>query len=182
MNVLYALFLLLHVITAAAWFGLALRVVRQARTALAAERSAGAVLAADGHQVVRLLGVLLGLTLAFALGVLFAGGGFSAYGPQYHVSLTLLVLMLAAHFVLVAPAWRQVQAAVEQGAGAGADASAARTRLSIGVGASHLFWLVILVLMFWNQMGVGVRTAEPPVVPVPEAAPSEAAPPAPQPL
>ena len=144
MTVLFAIFLVLHVATAAAFFGLGLPLARLGRTAVAASGEASAVLLAQGSRTVATMGALLAATFFLAFGALFANGGFATYGAPYHTSITLLLVMLGVHFGLVAPAWRALS---------GGNAQGALGRLAAGVGVTHLLWLVILVLMFWNRIG-----------------------------
>jgi hypothetical protein len=147
---LHVLCVVLHVATAAAWFGLALRLAGQARAVAAAGPAVGAALAADGGRAVRKMTLFLGLTFVFALGALFTNGGFEVYGWPYHASLGLLLALLAVQLVLVAPGWRALQRAVE-GGGPATDAAAAKARVASGVGLGHLLWFAILVLMFWHK-------------------------------
>ncbi len=154
MLLVHALAVVLHVVTGAAWFGLALRLGGQARAAASAEGPAGPLIAADGARLVRLLTAFLVLTLVFALAALFTNGGFETYGWPYHTSLTLLLVLLAVHLALVGPAWRALTRGLDgraEGPGGGEAMAAARARVATGVGISHLLWLAILVLMFWNE-------------------------------
>lgn len=122
---------LLHIVTAAAWFGLGLSLSAQARAA-----------AADaGTRTVTLMGVFSVLTLVFGLLALLFGRGFAGYGPQFHTSLLLIVVLVGVQYGLIRPAWNKLAAG---------DASA-RGRLAMSTGIGHLVWLVILVLMLWEQ-------------------------------
>lgn len=129
---------LLHVITAAGWFGLALSIGGMARKAAA---GAGGPIVEEGAKTVKLMGVFIVLTFVFGILAFFLGGGFGAYGPQYHTSLTLVAILVAIQYVMIAPAWRKLAAG---------DTSA-RKRIGMGVGIGHLLWLVTLILMFWNH-------------------------------
>lgn len=129
----------LHITAAAAWFGLGLRLAGQARTV--AEGGAQA-LAEDGKRSVRLMNVFVVLTLVFALGAFFAGGGFGGYGPQYHTSLLLILVLTGLQFFVIRPGWKSLT---------GSDPESARKRVAIGTGVGHLTWLVILFLMFWTE-------------------------------
>lgn len=132
---IYSLAVLLHIITAAAWFGLGLSLSAQARAGAPAGASDA------GARTVKLMGLFSVLTLVLALVALFAGGGFGSYGPQYHTSLLLIVVLVGLQYGLIRPAWGKL---------AGGDASA-RGRVAMGTGIGHLVWLVILVLMLWQQ-------------------------------
>jgi hypothetical protein len=144
-------FVILHVITAAGWFGLGLRLAGQARTAMSAEATAAQALVKDAQRSVYLMNVFIVLTLVFSLGAFFLGGGFAVYGPAYHTSLLLIVLMTLDQFLLIRPGWRGLQTALAGPSDADAAASF-RKRIAMGTGIGHLMWLIILVLMFWPQL------------------------------
>ena len=149
------IFVILHVITAAAWFGLGLRLAGQARTVLNLDSSSALALADDIRRSVRLMGIFIVLTFVFALIAFFAGGGFGAYGPIYHTSLTLIVILILLQFLLIRPSWKKLQSglAAEEKAG---QVESYRKRLAMGTGIGHLIWLVLLVLMFWNQFSAAL--------------------------
>jgi hypothetical protein len=144
---LKSILVLLHIITAAAWFGLGLRLAGRARTVLDLGGEAGTALAADGQSAVRQMNIFAVLTLVFSLGAFVAGGHFAAYGPLYHTSVTLIVLFTLDQLFVIRPGWNALQAALEGGGGA----ESARKKIAIGTGVGHLLWLVMLVLMLWNQ-------------------------------
>lgn len=135
------LLVLLHVITAAGWFGLALVIGGMARKAAA---GADKPLVDEGTKTVKLMNVFIVLTLVFGLLAFLVGGGFGAYGPQYHTSLLLIIVLTALQFFLIGPAWSSI-------ADGGSTASGAKKRISMGTGAGHLIWLIVLILMFWNH-------------------------------
>ena len=145
------LFVILHIITAAAWFGLGLRLSGRARVVLNMKEAAARALLDDTQRSVYLMNVFIILTLLFSLGAFLLGGGFAAYGPAYHTSLLLIVIMVLVQFLLIRRGWNGLQAAL-----AGPDAPEAaesfRKRVAMGTGIGHLLWLIILVLMFWNQL------------------------------
>ncbi|MFB6098989.1 MAG: hypothetical protein ABEK84_07755 [Salinibacter sp.] len=150
---LKSIFVVLHIITAAAWFGLGLRIAGRARTVVSLGGEAGAALASDGQASVRQMNIFAVLTFLFSIGAFIAGGHFSAYGPVYHTSLTLIVLLTADQLFVIRPGWNALRAAVADG-GASPDAEAAeaaRKKVAIGTGVGHLLWLVMLVLMLWNR-------------------------------
>ena len=142
MSLLFQILVLLHVITAAAWFGLALRLPAQARLAASGEQA----VANDGARAVQLMGIFLLLTFVFAMAVLFLGGGYAGQ-IQYHIASGLIVLMLVLQFVFIGPAWSRMQSAVS----AGEDATGMVSSVAMFTGIGHLFWLVLIVLMFWNR-------------------------------
>lgn len=147
---------ILHIITAAAWFGLGLRLAGQARTVLTLDGTAQKTLAEDGQQSVRLMNVFIVLTLLFSIGAFVAGGHFDTYGPAYHSAVTLIVLLTLDQLVVIRPAWG---ALLEQAGGSDADEEAlqgAKTRVAIGTGVGHLIWLVLLGLMFANRLGAAI--------------------------
>ena len=146
---LKVIFILLHVVTAAAWFGLGLRLATQARTVASLDLPAARGLADDTFRTIRFMDVFIVLTLVFALGAFFAGGGFSVYPPQYHTSLLLILVLVGLQFGLLRPSWASIRNALAAGE---KPADTYRKRLAIGAGIGHLVWLVILVLMFWYRL------------------------------
>jgi hypothetical protein len=151
---IFSILVTLHIITAAAWFGLGLRLAGRARAVLAQGGEAGIALANDGAATVRQMNIFAILTLVFSLGAFVAGGHFAVYGPLYHTSVTLIVLFAADQLFVIRPGWKALQTVVT-GDGApslGADAvDAARKKVAIGTGVGHLLWVVMLVLMLWNR-------------------------------
>ena len=151
MALIHQVFIFLHIVFAAAWFGMGLRLATQARTVLGLERNAALALADDVARTVRFMGIFIVLTLIFALGVLGLGGGYPGQF-QYHTASMLIVVLVVVQWALVQPAWKKLRAAVE----AGSDAEAYRKRVAMSVGIGHLLWFVLLVLMFWNRFIVAL--------------------------
>ena len=142
---------ILHIITAAAWFGIGLRLAGQARAVVQQEGAVRAALAEDGSQSVWLMNLFMVLTLVFSIGAFVAGGHFVTYGPVYHTALLLIVVLTADQLVVIRGGWSTLSSLVEE-ASPDADAlDSARKRVAIGTGVGHLIWLVLLVLMFVNR-------------------------------
>jgi hypothetical protein len=152
MGLLLVLFIILHALTGAAWFGLGLRLPATARAILHRDRAAAQALAAEGRRTAVWMNLFLVLTFVFSLVAFFAGGGFVRYGAPYHTSLMLIVFLLVAQFAAIHPAWRRIAAAVAQDPMPTDSLQAARKQLVIGAGVGHLLWLIIFVLMFWNRL------------------------------
>jgi len=142
---------ILHIITAAAWFGLGLRLSGRGRSVLSLQEAEANVLVQDTQRSVYLMNIFIVLTLVFSVGAFLLGGGFATYGPAYHTSLLLILFMVAAQFLLIRPGWNGLQAALAGPEDTGA-ADRFRKRIAMGTGAGHLMWLIILVLMFWNEL------------------------------
>ena len=143
---------ILHIITAAAWFGIGLRLAGQARSVLTLDGTARTALAEDGQQSVRLMNIFILLTLVFSLGAFVAGGHFSTYGPAYHSAVTLIVLLTLDQLVVIRPGWNTL---VEYAKGQDVTddaAQSAKTKVAIGTGVGHLIWLVLLGLMFVDRI------------------------------
>ncbi len=148
---------ILHIITAAAWFGLGLRLAGQARTVLDRQGDARTALAEDGQQSVWLMNVFIVLTLLFSLGAFVAGGHFNTYGPAYHSAVTLIVILTLTQLFVIRPAWGTLQAYADNPDSTSEDdAQSAKTRVAIGTGVGHLLWLVLLGLMFTNQISAAL--------------------------
>ncbi|MFO8099653.1 MAG: hypothetical protein R6T83_08560 [Salinibacter sp.] len=145
-------FVILHIITAAAWFGLGLRLAGRARSVLRLSGDAQTAVAEDGARSVWLMNLFVVLTLVFSLGAFIAGGHFAAYGPAYHSAVTLIVVLTLVQLFVIRPGWNTLQASVGPGADASDAAASAKTKVAIGTGVGHLLWLVLLGLMFWDQI------------------------------
>jgi hypothetical protein len=143
---------ILHIITAAAWFGIGLRLAGQARTVLSLDGAAQKTLAEDGQQSVRLMNIFILLTLVFSLGAFVAGGHFSTYGPAYHSAVTLIVLLTLDQLVVIRPAWNTLLAYANGEETSDDAAQSAKSKVAIGTGVGHLIWLVLLGLMFANRI------------------------------
>lgn len=140
MFALHWILVVLHIITAAAWFGLGLRLGVQARVVAG---GGAAALAKDAGRSVRFMNIFIVLTLVFALGALLTASGTVLRQWQYHVSLLLILVLNGIQFLAIRPGWKNLT-------GDG-DPESARKRVAIGTGIGHFTWLVILVLMFWTE-------------------------------
>lgn len=140
--------LVLHVLSAALWFGAGIRQSAQIRTAIDAAGEAGSVLAGEIDGIRRIVLVAMGGTLIFSVTALFALGGFAAYGPRFHTSLGLVMVMALVEMFLIQPSWRGVR---EQLTGAVEGEPDGSGRIAMYVGINHLLWLVVLVLMLWGR-------------------------------
>ena len=138
---------ILHILFAAAWFGLGLRLAGQARKALSLDRAAGLALATDGGRTIFHMNASIVLTTLFAYATLFLGGA-GSYGPSFHISSTLILVLVAVQFFLIRPGWKRLTLAID----GGTDGDAARKRIAMGTGIGHLLWMIILVLMFWPRL------------------------------
>jgi len=148
-------FVVLHILCAAAFFGLGLPLARQAR-AYAATR--GEALGDVGTRTTLLMTVFGALTFVFALSAFFTGGyaagqsPFRFYGPEFHSSITLLLILIGVHVGVVQLGWAALRRRVVENV----DTTSTRKRIGAGVGVTHLLWLVILVLMFWGNLRAGL--------------------------
>ena len=147
------LLILLHVLTASAWFGLSIRLGSQAKLAATGQLA----VAVDGLRTVSLMGIMLIATFVFSMALLMAGNGYPGQ-VQYHAASALIVVLLGIQFVFLRPAWKRLHTAVEFGNNNtesetnGDEASMHARKISMYTGVGHLFWLVLLVLMFWNRL------------------------------
>ncbi|MCY4674833.1 MAG: hypothetical protein OXD43_13920 [Bacteroidetes bacterium] len=147
------LLILLHVLTASAWFGLSIRLGSQAKLAATGQ----VAVSVDGLRTVSLMGIMLIATFVFSMVLLMVGGGYPGQ-IQYHAASALIVVLLGIQFVFLRPAWRRLHTAVETGSKNtesetnGNEASTHARKVSMYAGIGHLFWLILLVLMFWNRL------------------------------
>lgn len=142
---------ILHIITAAAWFGLGLRLTGQARSVLEESGDAQRALADDGQQSVRLMNIFVVLTLVFSISAFVAGGHFATYGPVYHTALLLIVILTLVQLFVIRPGWASLQTEVDAAEINTDTLESAKSRVAIGTGVGHLLWLILLVLMFVNR-------------------------------
>ena len=161
MILLKYVFVILHVITGAAWFGLGLRLAGKARMVTTSDVSVARALADDTARSVYLMNIFVVLTLLFSVGAFFAGGAavgknaFAFYGPTYHTSLLLMVILTVVQLFVIRTGWNTLQMAMDSG-DSGEFIESGRKRVAMGTGIGHLTWLVILVLMFWPQLSAGL--------------------------
>jgi len=141
-------FILLHIATAAAWFGAGMRLTGQTKLISKMEGPGATLVAEDIQHALRVMGILLILTLVFGMGALIAGG---IKGPQYHTAALLIVILIALHYFMLQPAGKGLVSAT----GTSSDMDGLRKRLAMGLGIGHLVWIVILVLMFWHRISTG---------------------------
>lgn len=147
------LLVVLHIVTASAWFGLGLRLAGKARTVLSLDGSAAAALAEDTRSTVKWMSGFIVLTMVFAYANFFWSGGFTAYGPQYHAALTLMLVLVGVQFLMIRSGWNTLADLVANGVDpSSSDADSARKKVAIGTGIGHLLWVVLLVLMYFNQL------------------------------
>jgi hypothetical protein len=105
------------------------------------------------------MNIFVVLTLVFSIGAFVAGGHFNTYGPAYHSAVTLIVLLTLDQLVVIRPAWATLHSfagASGSGSVSADDAQSAKTRVAIGTGVGHLIWLVLLGLMFVNQLTAAI--------------------------
>ena len=151
--VLKYLFVILHIITAAGWFGVAMRLSGQARLTLTVDQSVVRELAEETSRTVRMMSVFIALTLVFSVIAFLLGGGFAAYGVPYHTSILLIVAFVLVQFFVISMGWKKLHAAVlAESRPPSNELRRLRKRIAAGVGVGHLLWLVLLVLMFWNVL------------------------------
>ena len=143
---LHTVVLALHVLFAAAWFGMAAAVPALARAAAKpGEAQGGKVIGAMNASVVlfyvfAVLNWTLGMQLGYEL----------QYNTwPYHTSLTLGLILVAVQIVLIRSGWNKLVG------GAGTpEAESGRKRLSAGLGIGNAVWIAIFVLMY---VGRGVQ-------------------------
>ena len=133
MLLLKGLLVVLHILVAVGWMALSTRLQTLARIAELPQARAAGDATVRGMTVMALLLPLLGL------GAMFAGGGFAAYGPVYHMSVTLALVLAGVQLFGINRVWK----------GLAADGRPAK--MAMWMGLAHLTWLVILVLMLWPQ-------------------------------
>jgi hypothetical protein len=134
---LHVLLVIAHITFAAIWFGLAVALPVLSRTAATSPSEA---LTAVGTRVVQIMTVSIILFYILAVANFFVGGGFSAYPPPYHISLTLGLALVLIQVLVIQPTWQKL----------GAGDADARKRLGMWTGIGHAIWFVVLALMFFG--------------------------------
>lgn len=142
MALLHTLVLALHVLFAAAWFGMAAAVPALSRNALTGATGGGKVIAAmNGSAVLfyvfAVANWVLGMRLGFEL-------QYNAW--PYHTSMTLGLILVGVQIALIRPAWNRLVAD---------GGEAAQKRLAMGVGIGHAVWLGLFILMYVGRGVVG---------------------------
>jgi hypothetical protein len=143
--------LFLHIALAALWLGPPLGLTKTVARGLASgqESLRLAVIELKFRGMLATIGGFGVFVTGFAL--IFAGGGFSKFGPQFHAAIGLVTLAIANSFFF-RPLSARVAAAAENYTDANrADAARAIRRMSIHSNVQHLFWTASLVLMLWPR-------------------------------
>jgi hypothetical protein len=156
MLLLKYIFVILHVATAAAWFGMGLRVPAQARVAQRLGAGAASTHTADARKGIKLMGIFITLTLVFGLTAFFLDGGFAAHGPEFHSAITVVAAIVALNFLLLLPAWDKFAEAIASNTAD--DVDKYKKRVGMGVGIGHLLWFITLILMFWQDISGALLT------------------------
>ncbi len=151
MPLLHTLTIALHVLFAAAWFGMAAAVPSLARSAMRPGE-------AEGSRVMTAMSGSVVLFYVFAVANWLLGrqlGFVEQYNHwAYHTSLTLGLVLVLVHFLLIRTGWNKLV----NGAGT-PEAEAGRKRLAAGLGVGNLVWIVIFVLMYVGRGVIGAPGA-----------------------
>ena len=128
----------LHVLFAAAWFGMALALPALARSVVSGGTPGSKTMSAMNVTVV------LFYVFAFANWTLGMQMGFrEQYNAwPYHTSITLGLVLVAVQLLLIRPSWNKLVAG---------NTETGRKRLAMGTGIGHLVWLTIFVLMYFGR-------------------------------
>ncbi len=135
MPLVHTLTIALHVLFAAAWFGMALALPALARAVVSGGTPGSKTVNAMNGSVV------LFYVFAFANWTLGMQMGFrEQYNAwPYHASITLGLILVVVQLFVIRPSWNKLVAG---------DAETGRKRLAMGTGIGHLVWLTIFVLMY----------------------------------
>lgn len=144
MALLHTVALALHVLFAAAWFGLGLALPALSRAALAGG-------APGGDKVITSMNGSVLLFYAFAV-LNWVLGMQIGLEPQYnawpyHTALTLGLVLVAVQLLLIRTGWKTLTT--------GDDPEAGRKRIAMGTGIGHAVWLALFVLMYIGRGVVG---------------------------
>jgi uncharacterized membrane protein len=150
MAALFQLLLVIHVLSAALWFGGAVFMPRALREALQGERAEarrrlpsllrqGKVLAIAAITV-----IASGIALA-----LIPEGGFAALPMRFHIALALALIWLGIGLLVARPTTARI-AAIAASEAPLDSANRLLGRVSAAAGVQHLLFTVVLVLMLWR--------------------------------
>jgi hypothetical protein len=144
---IHTIVIALHVLFAAAWFGMAAAVPSLARSAMRPG-------AAEGGKVIASMNGAIVLFYVFAIAnwVLGRRLGFEIQYNHwaYHTSLTLGLLLVLVQLFLIRSGWNKLVA------GAGTpEAESGRKRLAAGLGVGNLLWIALFILMYVGRGVIG---------------------------
>lgn len=144
MALLHTVVLALHVLFAAAWFGLGLALPALSKTAVAGggtEQGQKVITSMNGSILLFYAFAVLNWVLGMQIGLDLQ---YNAW--PYHAALTLGLVLVAVQLLLIRPGWNALTTNPEAG----------RKRIAMGVGIGHLVWMITFVLMY---VGRGVVAA-----------------------
>lgn len=132
--------LALHVLFAAAWFGLGLALPSLARGAMSpGAAEGGRVMASmNGSVVLFYVFAVLNWTLGMQTGLEIQ---YNAW--PYHTALTLGLILVIVQLALIRPGWNKLV----NGAGTPVGESG-RKRVAMGIGIGHAVWIAMFILMY----------------------------------
>lgn len=144
---LHTVVLALHVLFAAAWFGLGLALPSLARGAMSPGSPEGGkvVGSMNGSIVLFYASAVANWVLGMQLGL---EAQYNAW--PYHTALTLGLVLVVVQFALIRPGW----ARLTNGAGTPV-AETGRKRIALGLGIGHAVWMAIFILMYVGRGVIG---------------------------
>ncbi len=140
---LYIAAIILHVATAASWFGLSIRLPELSKRIASSDQASANTLAASGMATVEMMNKFPVLLYVFALIAISLGPGFGGIGWPFHIALTLGLVLILIQIFLIRRNWAALQEAVGT-----ENVDVARKKVAMSLGVGHLVWFVLLVLMF----------------------------------
>ena len=147
MPLLHTVSIALHILFAAAWFGMAAALPALARAAASPGAAQGGKVVASMNGAIVLFYVFAVLNWTLGLQL-----GFEAqYNTwPYHTAMTLGLVLVVVQLAVIRTGWNKLV----DGAGT-PEAETGRKRLAMGIGVGHMVWLVIFVLMYIGRGVVG---------------------------
>ena len=139
---------ILHIATAAAWFGLILAIPGKIRRGLAVGGDAARFAVTEGERAQKLALIMGGATIVFGVALVLSEGSFKAQPRIIHMSLGLAIVLLAFGWLVTKRACAEAGGALSLGDSV--RLISARKRLAMACGIEQLLWLMILVLMVWR--------------------------------
>lgn len=131
---LKAFLVFFHILLAFVWFGLSLRL--QSLVKMVQHLDAKS----EGDDSAMAMSVSAVLLPFAGLGAMLVDPrGIAGFGPEYHTSVTLGLVLAAVQIFGIHRTWR------------GLPESGRARKMPMWMGIAHLLWLIILILMLWPQ-------------------------------
>ncbi len=139
--------LFVHIAFAATLFGAPLGLVRNLKTCLAAGPAAFKAGAADASKRSAVAAISAILVFLSGIGLILVRGGFGGVPKSYHISMTIMLVMIGIGFGLQRPTVGKIAAAANADTLDQETSAKLVKKLAMGGGILQLLWTILLLLM-----------------------------------